>query len=160
MPENSRLVIPPGKTLGFTGTKNGMVPEQKTAFAALCAQKRSEGFTKFRHGDCIGADDQAATIAAAAGFFIIAHPGHPKDPENTMYRAFNPHSHLVLTAKPFVKRDHDIVDESDELAATPMGHEEIIASGTWTTVRYARKKNKITHVLCPPFVPNRFLTGV
>ena len=108
------------------------------------------GYTTFVHGDCIGADTQAAVIAKQLGFIIVAHPGHPKDKNNTMYRAFTECNDETREVRPFIQRDHDIVDETERMIATPAGRTEEIRSGTWTTVRYARKQQREIHIIYPP----------
>jgi hypothetical protein len=138
------------RSLGFTGTSRGMTDSQKQEFRDYLTTKKSEGFSHFHHGDCIGADAQAAAIAKDLGFYLICHPGLAKNPENTMFRAFTDFNDEVLEPKPFIKRDHDIVDTSECMVATPISCEEEISSGTWTTVRYARKKNKPVHIIYPP----------
>ena len=108
------------------------------------------GARKFRHGLCIGSDEQAAAIAKEIGYYVIAHPGYnPKKPENRMFRSDFDKNDEVLPEKPFIKRDHDIVDQSDEMIATPLSWEEQVRSGTWTTVRYARNKDKPIKICYP-----------
>jgi hypothetical protein len=136
--------------VGFTGTKIGMHPNQRLELAEHLLYLKGLGFTHFHHGDCIGADTQAAKIAKQFGFFIVAHPGHPRDKNNTMYRAFTECNDEVREVKPFIQRDHDIVDETERMIATPAGCTEEIRSGTWTTVRYARKQSKEVHIIYPP----------
>ena len=105
--------------------------------------QQGTSFVEFHHGDCIGADDEAATIAYEEGCSIVVHPGYPKGkPEDTTFRAFNPHSETILPAKEFLARDHDIVNIADHMIAAPHTEKELVRSGTWTTVRYARKANK------------------
>lgn len=136
--------------VGFTGTKLGMQPNQRLELAEHLSYLKKLGFTHFHHGDCIGADAQAAKIAKQFGFIVVAHPGHPRDKSNTMYRAFTDFNDEVREVKPFIKRDHDIVDETERMIATPAGCTEEIRSGTWTTVRYARKQGKKIHIIYPP----------
>jgi hypothetical protein len=144
--------------LGFTGTKNGMKDNQKFELVEYLRHMKSAGYTHFHHGDCIGADSQAAGIAKQLGYYLIAHPGHPKDKTNTMYRAFTKFNDEVLETKPFIDRDHDIVDASTHMIATPAGEEQV-RSGTWTTVRYALKREKPVHIILPPVKLNTFITG-
>ena len=126
-------------TVGFTGTSRGMSPFQKLEVRRQLELLWTKGFRRARHGACIGSDDQFGHIAKSIGFYVIAHPGFsPKNPENLLYRAETEYCDEVLPAKPHIKRDHDIVNESDTMLATPIGKEEV-RSGTWTTVRYARK---------------------
>lgn len=44
--------------------------------------------------------------------------------------------------KPFIKRNHDIVDACDVLIACPETNKEVQRSGTGATIRYARKQGK------------------
>lgn len=106
--------------------------------------RRTYRQVEFHHGWCIGADDEAAAIAKVAGCTVIAHPGFSKGkPDDTTFRAMNEHyNDAVLPAKEFIARDHDIVDITECLVAAPHGEKELVRSGTWTTVRYARKKNR------------------
>lgn len=136
------------KHVGFTGTKIGMTPNQKIELVEYLKHLKGLGYTTFVHGDCIGADAQAAKFAKALGFTLVCHPGHPKDKNNTMYRAFTDFNDEVREVKPFLKRDRDIVDAVETMIATPAG-EEIRASGTWTTVRYAKKQDRPVHIIMP-----------
>jgi hypothetical protein len=136
--------------VGFTGTKIGMQPNQRLELAEYLSYLKNLGFTHFHHGGCIGADAQAAKIAKQFGFIVVAHPGHPRDKNNTMYRAFTDFNDEVREVKPFLKRDRDIVDETEQMIATPAGRTEEVRSGTWTTVRYARKQFKAVHIIYPP----------
>lgn len=136
-----------------------MTDSQKFELVEYLRHLKEQGFTHFHHGDCIGADSQAAGLAKQLGFILICHPGHPKDKTDTKYRAFTKFNDEVLEAKPFITRDHDIVDSADKMIATPAGEEQV-RSGTWTTVRYAKKKEKDIRIIMPE-VPSigRFMTG-
>jgi len=144
-----------GKSVGFTGTKNGMTDSQKFELVEYLRYLKAQGYTEFRHGDCIGADAQAAGLAKQIGFILICHPGHPKDKDNTMYRAFTKFNDEVRESKPFIARDHDIVDETERMIATPAGEEQV-RSGTWTTIRYAKKKGREVRIIMPPVKPNLY----
>jgi len=135
--------------VGITATHKGLRPAQKEVIRTVLQHLYDQGAREFRHGDCIGADDQAATIAHEIGYRLVAHPGiNPRHPEDTSTRAFHP-SDEVRPAKLFLVRDRDIVDETDILVAGPAQKEEVIRSGTWTTYRYAKKKNRPTIVVYP-----------
>lgn len=135
-----------------------MQPNQKLELVEYLRHLKDSGYTHFHHGDCIGADAQAAKLAKGFGFVIICHPGHPKDKENTMYRAFTDFNDATHRIKSFIDRDHDIVNASESMIATPAGEEQV-RSGTWTTIRYAKKQQKPVHIIYPPMKSNRFLTG-
>jgi hypothetical protein len=96
--------------------------------------KRGPG--EVHHGDCIGADAQLHTLAKAAGLKIIIHP--PIDPKK---RAFCQEYDEIREEKPYLDRNKDIVNESEFLIATPRTMHEVLRSGTWATVRYARSTN-------------------
>ena len=152
--------IKQGRKVGFTGTQKGAhltqlaVAEEKLKFL------REEGFDEFHHGMCIGADEQVAKIAADLGFKVVGHPGLAKDPTNMQFRSDWNGNHEILEAKPFIERDHDIVDVTETMLATPLTHEERTRSGTWTTVRYAKKQGRIEgaslHVIKPPWIPPKW----
>jgi hypothetical protein len=154
--------IKQGRKVGFTGTQKGAQPTQLVAAEERLRQLREEGFDEFHHGACIGADEQVAKIAKSLGFKVVAHPGLAKDPTNMQFRSDWNGNHEVLEAKPFIERDHDIVDVTETMLATPLTYEEQARSGTWTTVRYAKKQGRVEgqslHVIKPPWEPPKWLT--
>lgn len=120
-------------SLGVTGTSQGANTVQLTTFCAVLGAYPKPG--QFHHGDCIGADDQTATLAWEAGWDLVGHP-----PSRSRYRAYNAHTEFWLPPKPYLDRDRDIVTYSDALVALPGTFAEILRSGTWATVRYARQR--------------------
>jgi hypothetical protein len=48
----------------------------------------------------------------------------------------------ILKPKPFLDRNKDIVNSCDILIACPENDIEVLRSGTWSTIRYAKKINK------------------
>lgn len=121
------------KLIGFTGTRYGMTPNQKKKVYEILLQHKRQG-AKFHHGDCRGADVQAAQIAHVLRYRTIAHPG-PTDSVNFV-------SDETCDEKPFLERNRDIVDFTQLLIAAPRTAQEELRSGTWATVRYARKTGK------------------
>ncbi len=125
--------------VGFTGTRQGMSQNQKEQFVLKLFEL---GVTEFHHGDCIGADADAHDIVRE--FFpevkIIIHP-----PEKRYTRAFKK-GDFNHPLKPYIERDRNIVDDSEHLIGSPLDV-EVIRSGTWTTIRYARKIGRIHTVL-------------
>ena len=116
--------------IGFTGTSKPTTQEQRESFREwLSGQEPSE----FHHGDCINADADAHDIAVSLGWEDpIIHP-----PSNSRARAFKK-SKRILEPKPYLERNHDIVWATTILSCMPKGREEL-RSGTWATVRCARK---------------------
>lgn len=125
--------------LGFTGTREGMTAAQTATLQNLMRGESGE----FHHGDCVGADEEAATIAKSAGLTIIVHP-----PTDARMRAYSQFGEL-RPAKPFLARNKAIVDECDTLIAAPKEVAEQQRSGTWSTVRYARKLGRRIWVIRP-----------
>ena len=124
--------------IGFTGTKRGMTNKQKEVVCKLL-----DGCSEFHHGSCIGADEQSGNIASMMRIRIILHP-----PINTAFKA-KCYADEVRVAKSYLVRDKDIVDETVLLIATPKGFCEELRSGTWSTVRYARKQKKSIIIIWP-----------
>lgn len=138
--------------IGFTGTRDGMTEAQAEAFGD---HFRRLGGTDFLHGACVGADADAVMHVAA-----MRMPGeeqvrpwcrthaYPSDlKEMTSERAMEL-SDFKYKPKPPLDRNRDIVDACDVLMACPKGPEEQ-RSGTWSTIRYARRLRKKI-VICWP----------
>jgi hypothetical protein len=51
--------------------------------------------------------------------------------------------------KEYILRNQDIVNESNKVYAAPYQAKEILRSGTWATVRYAKRKIKGATVIHP-----------
>jgi hypothetical protein len=127
--------------LGFTGTQNGMSIQQMKSLRILLEELKP---FEFHHGDCIGADEESHDIVSTfwKSAVIVIHP-----PDIDKKRAFC-RGHLVLQPKPYLERDRDIVDATDVLVAAPKDENtEEVRSGTWYTVRYARKQDKRVIIL-------------
>jgi len=145
-----------GKKAGFTGTSKGASPAQLKELEEKLVKLKEDGFDELHHGLCIGADEQCAIIAKRLGYRVVAHPGLPKDPTNMMYRSEFAENDEVREAKKFIERDRGIVDEVERMLAAPLTREEQVRSGTWTTVRYARKVGRQVDLILPPFVPPKW----
>ena len=130
-------------SVGFTGTRKGLSEYQKEMLQHILKKYG----TVFHHGDCIGADEQFHVLAESElptdllDTNIIVHP-----PDNDKYRAFSSclSKGTILLPKPYLERNKDIVDACDLLIACPNPKDEINKqrSGTWSTIRYAKKQGK------------------
>lgn len=130
--------------IGFTGTQRSLANDQRERLRVLLEDLRRTGLFKieFHHGDCIGADETAANMAWDLGYWIVCHP-----PLDRRKRAFTKFNHIHLP-RPYFIRNHDIVDATKILVACPGENTEVLRSGTWATVRYARKlKREVIMVL-------------
>lgn len=128
--------------MGFTGTQHGMTRLQKALFEGALARLCPE---VFHHGDCIGADAEAHAMvrAAAPKCRIEVHP-----PQDDSKRAFCD-GDKMWPPRPYLARNRNIVFCCDELIAAPFTQIEELRSGTWATIRYARKAQKPVHLLKP-----------
>lgn len=132
-------------SVGFTGTQKGMTNAQSAKLAEYMRETdKVYGNWAFHEGDCIGSDDEATHLAWKTGAYVLCHL-----PLNNSKRAFNPNVHDTYDPKPYLERNHDIVDGSDELVATPAEMTEQLRSGTWATVRYAKKLGKPVRIIYP-----------
>jgi hypothetical protein len=128
--------------VGFTGTQVGMTDRQKRL---LRWYLRELSASELHHGDCIGADDEAATMARKLGLKLVMHP-----PRDSRKRALNYRiGEEVRDSYPYLVRNRYIVDETEVLIAAPKSRQEELRSGTWSTVRYARGKGRKVYILEP-----------
>jgi hypothetical protein len=128
-------------SIGFTGTQLGMTDAQKASLRRLL----DGGGGELHHGDCIGADAEAHDIADECGYAIIIHP-----PSNHSKRAWREvPRHMMRPEKPYLDRNRDIVHATTSLIAAPAEPEEQARSGTWSTIRFAKKQGKLVFVILP-----------
>lgn len=132
--------------IGFTGTQRGPSSDQLLAFRKLLGMLKP--ISGLHHGDCIGWDAAAHNVFDIKGKFIAIHPPSNKSKRaNCVCKNAN---QMMFDPKEYLDRNHDIVDATDLLVACP-GEEdgEVLRSGTWATVRYA-KKNKSPIIVVRP----------
>lgn len=135
--------------LGFTGTQRGMTEDQFIALQEeVVKATRVGGYITLHHGDCIGADAQMHCIAHAMEFSIVVHP--PLNPAKRAYADSGIYRGVTvrLPPKEYLERNHDIVDACDVLLAAPSGP-EATRSGTWATIRYARRTGTPVVIIYP-----------
>lgn len=129
--------------IGFTGTQRGMTLSQMATFKNFIIELNPESFA---HGDCIGADSQSHKIVYELGIPIIIHP--PINPNKRAFCAVNSLG-KILPTKDYLARNKDIVNGVDTLIATPGEDSEVLRSGTWSTIRYCKKKEKKVIIIIP-----------
>ena len=125
--------------IGFTGTSQGMTERQKIGLSDLLS---SYVAAILHHGDAIGADAEAHDIAIELGFAVVIQPAVETQ------RAFKTAAD-IRAAKPYLVRNKDIVRETALLIAAPAEPVEQLRSGTWSTVRYARRLGRRIRLLRP-----------
>lgn len=132
--------------VGFTGNQNGMTKAQKVAFVDTLLEWDSKDFpTEFHHGDCIGSDEDAHGIVrrVCPHWRIVVHP-----PINASKRAFTRGDESRIL-RDYLPRNRDIVSETNRMIATPSQVAEQLRSGTWYTIRQARKRLRMIRIIYP-----------
>jgi hypothetical protein len=111
----------------------------------LIEQDPEDAVTEAHHGCCVGADAQFDAMLAYLPTTCIVH-GHP--PLITTKMAKGLSCDVMHPPLDYLVRNRAIVDAVDTLFAAPKGEEES-RSGTWSTVRYARRKGINIHIIMP-----------
>lgn len=124
--------------VGFTGTQEGMTMAQQLTLTKLLRGRKGW----FHHGVCIGSDEEAHDIAKSLGYLVAGHP-----PINPIKRAPCHGFDHLYPEKDYIPRNHDIVDATEELIAAPAQDQEQLRSGTWATVRYAKKQHRMVTII-------------
>lgn len=109
-----------------------------TQLAFLHHLLRDLKIEEFHHGLCVGSDHQAHRMARALQVPIYGHP--PKNQKAMMEFDPSEFAHLY-PPDDYLPRDRSIVDHTALLLGAPFDDTvEVIRSGTWYTIRYARKQ--------------------
>ena len=135
--------------LGFTGTRISLQDKQMHTLVTVLYYMRRSGYVWLHHGDCVGADKTAHGIAGDLD--MLTH-GHPADA--AIHRAFCTFDRCE-SAKPYLERNRNIVDSTAVLVGCPRHPMEVQRSGTWATLRYARKVGKPVVIVLPDGVTYR-----
>ncbi|MGJ4734846.1 hypothetical protein [Leptospira levettii] len=139
--------------IGITGSREGFTETQKEAFLSLLSQYE---VVEVHHGDCVGVDEgihQTLLDGKKETPKIIRIHIHP--PTDLKQRAFCQKKYetkdvLVhsYATEEYLKRNQAIVMATNELWAFPSGPEKQ-RSGTWATIRFARKTGKPVKLFWP-----------
>lgn len=127
--------------VGFTGTRKGMSDAQLRQAGLVLSLLRSDAAgtrNEFHFGGALGADREALRIARMLNYQIHWHPCPGVVIEDDA-RAMG---EIVYEVFPPLRRDRDIVVMCRVLVAAPETDREVQRSGTWATVRYARRAVK------------------
>lgn len=128
--------------IGFTGTQEKITSQQHKIIEKIFALPNIK---EIHHGDCIGSDTNIHDIYRNVNKNgkIIIHP-----PNFDKKRAYN-HGDVINKPYPYLTRNRHIVNESDILLACPKEQHEVKRSGTWATIRYAKKLGKKIYIIYP-----------
>ena len=126
--------------VGFTGSQEDLSLIQFDLLVEVLAE--FEEITEAHHGDCIGGDLAFHLIVEDLRPDVVLHVHPPIEPAKRAFCATD----VKYELKEYIERNHDIVDACDLLIACPK-MKEVTRSGTWATVRYARKMGKPIAIL-------------
>lgn len=140
--------------IGFTGTQKGMTQEQVFTFYNFLQEHKD--INEFHHGQCIGTDVDSHKIIRGQHHLtrklnnflsqikIVIHLSIDTKKVERVELPFK-----IKEPKPYLERNKDIVNETDLLIACPKSDKEELRSGTWSTIRYAKKMNKKVIIIYP-----------
>jgi len=117
--------------IGVTATRSPLTHAQLTWLWLRLRDYHRPGI-QLHYGDCVNGDAAAFQMAMELGYVTVMHP-----PVNAWLRAFTIPD-VELVPEPYLARNHNMVDMINLLLAVPDGPERP-RSGTWATVRYARR---------------------
>lgn len=133
-----------GTKIGITGTRSGgTVAQLESLVAVLIAHDPEQGIEELHHGDCVGVDLQAATMARDMEIHTVCHP-----PVDESLRAHHK-SDTILPQQNHFARNRSIVDACDKLIVIPFQDEWSARGGTWYTHDYALKKGTSITIIWP-----------
>jgi hypothetical protein len=137
------IAVPSGeeKMLGITGTQRGCTVAQRDVLAATL-KLYTMWFSVLHHGDCVGVDAEACHLAMR-DYYLWSHPC------NLYRKRAYIDSGMVEDEKAPLDRNWDIVLACSTLIACPGEMTEQLRSGTWATIRYARKAGKTIVFIYP-----------
>ncbi len=129
--------------LGFTGTRRGMTPAQRATLADCVSVLPARAV----HGGAVGADEEFDAFLVKAGMPAWDIDVYPAS-AGRWQKWSNAGATTYSVAAPLA-RNRVIARRCDYLIAAPATAEEVVRSGTWATVRYARKLGKSIVILLP-----------
>lgn len=137
--------------LGFTGTRCGMTLAQYAALPSVIAALPE----RVLHGGAEGADEEFDAYLrprwVGEGPFVEVYPVGQLRYHFWTYTYAGEEARLSLlyySDDPLI-RNRIIAERCDHLLACPAEPDEQLRSGTWATVRYARKAGKPRTLLLP-----------
>ena len=119
--------------LGFTGTRRGMTAVQKAALAGCVAVLPERAI----HGGAVGADEEFDAFLIGAGMKSWDIDVYPADLGR--WQKWSDVGRATYAVDASLLRNRMIVRRCDYLIAAPATAEEVHRSGTWATIRYARR---------------------
>jgi len=126
-----------------------MTATQHESFLEFILDDAKSESIRFHQGCCVGSDE-AATQAIREAFghraWII---GHRPDISTMVSEYCVTNSNEVREPLPYLVRNGNIVTECQLLVATLQEMDEVIRSGTWSTIRAAKKYGRGYVIIYP-----------
>lgn len=132
--------------VGVSGTRHAGSDHFFTIFHLMGLMKEISDYTTVTHGCCRGADDLAAKATRNVGTDIRIRGILPAGWQGSRWIVngdYNTEVEEMPNGTSLLDRDQRVVDEVQGLIAFPMhaeDHVESRRSGTWATIRMARRK--------------------
>lgn len=129
--------------VAVTGTRFGMTEQQTQVVRRILWSLKPK---EFQHGDCVGVDDQVATLVRETlpDCWIVARPG-PRSEWSASNACFN----LRHPEEGHFARNRKLVAACDLLLVCPRDMELGQQGGTAYTCNYAKHKNKAYIIIWP-----------
>lgn len=127
--------------LGFTGSRSGLTALQEDRLRHYLREWEPDLIV---HGGCRGADTEFHELAMNLSGTVLASVYPSRESQLANFEGRDRTS--VNLIRPPLDRNHTIVEVCDWLIACPRQIDEVLRSGTWATIRYART-DKRNHVL-------------
>ncbi len=130
--------------IGFTGNRYGLNNNQIEEIRKILDTYNN---IIVSHGDCIGSDTDFHKLCVEyknvnKNIIIQIFP-----PNKSILRAFNK-GDILMQEKSYLERNLDIINNSDILITCPIDkNKEELRSGTWSTIRQAKKRNMQVYIL-------------
>jgi len=138
----------------FTGTQRGMTQRQKDGLRTMLrihgARFGSSDFILL-HGGCVGADDEADNIANDMRIdrWIFPSTIDAKRVDDLFFLNRKRSRCAIEPPEEPLLRNRKMVEIGQIVIAAPSSADEVLRSGTWATVRYARKLHRQVMIFEP-----------
>jgi hypothetical protein len=127
----------------YTGTRNGMTDAQKRQVTlALRALMDVQAITVCQHGCCVGGDVEFNAICKEIGLKTVGY--FVRGPLCAGEIADENHERWG-----HIRRNHEMVDDSEVVIGAPPTADEQQRGGTWSTIRYGRQCKRLMLVILP-----------
>jgi predicted Rossmann fold nucleotide-binding protein DprA/Smf involved in DNA uptake len=140
--------------IGFTGTRIGMTGPQYLEVTKQLMELQPDTLI---NGGAVGADEQVICWVVANRYALKIASGmiveiYPASVSRERYWNRYLHQRLIETiwrVQEPLTRNRIIAERCTKLIAAPSSYQEQIRSGTWATIRYAKKAEKPVTVIFP-----------